>query len=101
MIDHWKRDIQHLDGNLDMNNIRLSYKDCTISIAHHSMGSISSVKEVAILYPDDSKPIGIVDTFGDNVESIQEAIAKAKAIVLDYTNEVRTTTPITKRYERT
>ena len=67
--------------NFCMNNIKVSYKDCTISIAHHLTGEITSAQEVAIIYPNDDHPIEIVDTFDDSVESLEEVIAKAKAII--------------------
>ena len=67
--------------NFEMINIKVSYRGHVISIAHHLTGEITSAQEVAVIYPDDDHPIEIVDTFDDSVESLEEAIEMAKAII--------------------
>lgn len=67
--------------DINMNNIKMTYRGHIISIAHHLMDGVTSAREVAVIYPDDDHPIEIVDTFGNSVESLEEAIEMAKAII--------------------
>ena len=67
--------------DIDMNYIKVKYNGAEISIAHHLMDGITSAREVAVIYPDDDYPIEIVARFDDNVESLEEAIEMAKAII--------------------
>ncbi len=66
--------------DIDMNNIKMTYRGHIISIAHHKMNGVTSAREVAIIY-DDVYPIEIVARFDDNVESLEEALEMAKAII--------------------
>ena len=66
--------------DIDMNNIKMTYRGHIISIAHHWMDGVTSAREVAIIY-DDVYPIEIVARFDDNVESLEEALEMAKAII--------------------
>jgi len=45
------------------------------------MDDVTAAREVAVIYPDDDYPIEIVARFADNVESLEEAIEMAKAII--------------------
>ena len=66
--------------DIDMNNIKMTYRGHIISIAHHLMDGVTAAREVAIIY-DDVYPIEIVARFDDSVESLEEAIEMAKAII--------------------
>ena len=67
--------------DIDMNHIKVKYNGAEISIAHHLMDDVTAAREVAVIYPDDDYPIEIVARFADNVESLEEAIEMAKAII--------------------